>query len=221
VLRPLRRDAQRNRQRILEAARELFASRGLSVTLNDVAHHAGVGVGTVYRRFPDKASLIEDLFEHRLAELEELMRQALADPDPWHGLTAFLERSLAMQAQDRGLKELVCGQPEGLERVCAVRDRLMPLAAALVARAKDAGALRAEIEAQDLPMIQLMLGALIDGAREVSPALWRRYLALVLRGMAADHARAPRLPVAAPAPEQVGAVMAGRRTTVTGLRARH
>src|SRR4051794_26930527 len=58
----LRRDAERNRQRILEAARELFAERGLGVTLNDVAHHAGVGVGTVYRRFPDKELLIDTLF---------------------------------------------------------------------------------------------------------------------------------------------------------------
>jgi len=61
---PLRRDAARNRQRILDAARELFAQRGLSATLNDIAHHAGVGVGTVYRRFPDKSQLIDGLFEH-------------------------------------------------------------------------------------------------------------------------------------------------------------
>ncbi len=56
---PLRRDAERNRVRILAAARELFAARGLGVTLNDIAHHAGVGVGTVYRRFPDRSELIE------------------------------------------------------------------------------------------------------------------------------------------------------------------
>src|SRR6058998_191476 len=62
---PLRKDAERNRQRILDAARELFAERGLGVTLNDVAHHAGVGVGTVYRRFPDKEVLIDTLFQEQ------------------------------------------------------------------------------------------------------------------------------------------------------------
>src|SRR6059036_2995127 len=114
---PLRRDAERNRQRILEAARELFAERGLGVTLNDMAHHAGVGVGTVYRRFPDKARLIDELFEQRLEEFVELMQAALDDPDPWQGFAAFLERALELQAADRGLRELILGAPGGHERV--------------------------------------------------------------------------------------------------------
>ena len=76
--RPLRRDAERNRQRILDAARELFTERGLAVTLNDIAHHAGVGVGTVYRRFPDRVQLIEALFEQRLEQIRELAEAARA-----------------------------------------------------------------------------------------------------------------------------------------------
>src|SRR5947209_3658036 len=92
--RPLRKDAERNRQLILDAARELFAERGLGVTLNDVAHYAGLGVGTVYRRFPDKALLIDALFEQRLEEIIHMLKESLNDPDPWHGLTAFLERVL-------------------------------------------------------------------------------------------------------------------------------
>src|SRR6516165_3412312 len=103
---PLRVDAERNRQRILDAARELFAERGLGVTLNDIAHHAGVGVGTVYRRFPDKKQLIDDLFEQRIQDLVGFMEAAVADPDPWHGLTQFLERALELQASDRGVREL-------------------------------------------------------------------------------------------------------------------
>ena len=67
--RPLRKDAERNRERILAAARELFAEQGLTVTLDDIARHAGVGVGTVYRRFPDKEQLIDALFEDRLGEI--------------------------------------------------------------------------------------------------------------------------------------------------------
>src|SRR5579884_684684 len=72
VERPLRKDAERNRRRILDAAAELFTERGLGVTLNDIAHHADVGVGTVYRRFPDKELLIDALFEERFAEFVAL-----------------------------------------------------------------------------------------------------------------------------------------------------
>src|SRR5438270_6695856 len=86
IERPLRKDAERNRRRILDAAAELFAERGLGVTLNDIAHHADVGVGTVYRRFPDKDVLIDALFEERVEEMIALAEEALQDADPWRGL---------------------------------------------------------------------------------------------------------------------------------------
>lgn len=209
--RPLRRDAERNRQRILQAARELFAQRGLAVTLNDVAHHAGVGVGTVYRRFPDKAHLIDELFEQRLAELESLMQEAVDDPDPWRGLRRFLERSLSMQAADCGLKDLMTGMPDGVDRVCRIRDRLLPMVADLVARAQAAGTLRADISPQDVPALQLMLGTLIDASRDLSPELWQRYLALMMRGMAAADDPDQPLPVGPLRPDQVGPVMSYRK----------
>ena len=86
--RPLRKDAERNRQRILEAAGELFAERGLGVTLDDVAHHAGVGVGTVYRRFPDKEVLIDALFEQRIEAIATIASEALEIEDPWDGVSS-------------------------------------------------------------------------------------------------------------------------------------
>src|SRR5205807_3741888 len=118
---PLRKDAARNRQRILDAAYELFAARGLAVTLNDIAHYAGVGVSTVYRHFPDREQLIDGLFEQRIDEIAVLMKGALDDPDPWRGLTNFLERNLELQAHDRGLAQLILGAPGGFERVSRVR----------------------------------------------------------------------------------------------------
>ena len=190
---PLRVDAERNRQRILDAARELFAERGLGVTLNDIAHHAGVGVGTVYRRFPDKKQLIDDLFEQRIEDLVGFMDEAVADPDPWHGITVFLERALELQASDRGVKELLTGMPDGLERLSRIRDRLFPLGAQVVRRAHESGQLRQDIEPQDLPIIQLMITTLIDAARDVDPDLWRRYLQIVLRGLAAQPELEPPL----------------------------
>src|SRR3954447_8430265 len=92
--RNLRKDAAINRERLLTAASELFAEHGLNVTLNDIAHHAGVGVGTAYRRFANKEAVIDALFEQRLEEVAKVAEAALADPDAWNGLVAFLERAL-------------------------------------------------------------------------------------------------------------------------------
>ncbi|MDQ6607407.1 MAG: TetR/AcrR family transcriptional regulator [Actinomycetota bacterium] len=205
---PLRRDAERNRLRIVDAARELFAQRGLGVTLNDIAHHAGVGVGTVYRRFPDKSQLIEELFEERLEDLVALMEAAIADPDPWHGLITFLERALELQAGDLAFKDLVLSSPTGLDRVGRIRSRLYPLALQLVARAHETGQLRADIQPTDLPLIQLMLSTVIDGARDTDPELWRRYLQIVIQGLRADPGPPDPLRVGPLAPDSVDRVMA-------------
>jgi AcrR family transcriptional regulator len=205
--RPLRKDAERNRRRILDAARELFAQHGLGVTLNDVAHHAGVGVGTVYRRFPDKAKLIEELFEQQIEELVGLMEEAVEDPDPWRGLSGFMKRNLELQTRDRAFREIVMGTPEGAQRVAQIRSRMFPLAGHLVQRAKAAGALRADFEPQDFPILLMMLTALVDAAREVEPEVWRRYVEIVLQGLRADPS--PPEPLVAPplTPAQVPRVM--------------
>jgi AcrR family transcriptional regulator len=206
--RPLRKDAERNRKRILDAARELFAQQGLGVTLNDVAHHAGVGVGTVYRRFPEKGELIEELFEQQIAQLVALVEGALADPDPWRGLTGFLRGNLEMQARDRAFREIILGTPEGAERVGRIRERMFPLAAKLVQRAKDSGTLREDFQPEDVPMLLMMLTSLVDSARDVEPDLWRRYVEIVIQGLRADPAPPEPLAVSALEPAQVPSVMA-------------
>lgn len=208
--RPLRADAERNRRRILEAARELFAQRGLGVTLNDVARHAGVGVGTVYRRFPDKHALIEELFEVRIEELEARLRAALEDPDPWAGIVNFLRDVVTLQANDQGLREIVTEMPGGLERVRSIRERMLPLGSELVRRAHAAGALREDIVAQDMPLIQLMLRAMIDATRDVDPDAWRRYLAIVLRGISA-RPEAVTLDTPPVAPQDIERVMSASK----------
>lgn len=210
--RPLRKDAERNRQRILAAAGELFAARGLGVTLDDIARHAGVGVGTVYRRFPDRRQLIEALFEQRLEQIRQLLEEALEDPDPWRGLTRFHERALELQAHDRGLAQLVLGAPGAPERLAKIRTLLQPLAGELVERARAAGQLRADCEAEDFPIVQVMLSAVIDAGREVAPELWRRYLAIVLQGLRAKPAPPEPLPTPPVPPEQVDEVLAGAWT---------
>jgi AcrR family transcriptional regulator len=203
--RPLRRDAELNRQRILAAAGELFAERGLAVTLDDIARHAGVGVGTVYRRYPDKELLIDALFEDRLTALCAAAEAALAVDDPWEGLVLFFERGGELQARDRGLKELIADHAHGGECLIRARDRLRLLVTELFDRAKDAGVVRGDAEALDTPMIFMMLGPLMDRARHVDPDLWRRYLGIVLDGL--RPAATTPLPRPALAPEQLDSVM--------------
>src|SRR3954451_6981818 len=130
--RALRKDAAHNRERLLASARELFAEQGLQVTLNDIAHHAGVGVGTAYRRFANKGEVIDALFEESLQDLAAVANEALAEPDAWRALVAFLERSLNMQFGDRGLNQIMNDPSLGEERVSDARERIAPLLVQLV-----------------------------------------------------------------------------------------
>src|SRR3954453_15684844 len=109
----LRRDPERNRERLRAAAADAFAAGGLAVTMVEIARCAGGGVGTVYRRFPDKELLIEALFEQRIDQLAALARDARAHPEPFPGLVQCLDTFLAVQPADRGLKEVLLGTRRG------------------------------------------------------------------------------------------------------------
>jgi AcrR family transcriptional regulator len=194
--RPLRRDAERNRQRILEAALVVFAQRGLSGSHDDIAHEAGVGVGTVYRRFPDKEELIDALFEARIEEIADVARAAVHHPDPWDALVGFLMRTQELQSQDRGLKEIVLGGARGAERALAARSLIAPLAARVLQRAKDARVVRSDIELTDLPLIQLAIGTIAESSRDIAPEVWRRVMTVVVDGLRADCARSELIPPA-------------------------
>jgi AcrR family transcriptional regulator len=187
--RPLRRDAERNRQRILAAARVVFAERGLSGSHDDIAREAGVGVGTVYRRFPDKEQLIDALFEARIEEIADVARAAADHPDPWEALVGYLVRMQEVQSEDRGLKEILLGGARGPERAVAARSLIAPLAAQILQRAKNAGVVRSDIELTDLPLIQLAIGTIAEASRDVAPDVWRRTMTVVVDGLRADCAR--------------------------------
>jgi AcrR family transcriptional regulator len=195
--RPLRRDAERNRQRILDAARIVFAERGLGVSMDEIARHAGVGVGTVYRRFPDKEELIDALFFEGVAEVVGIAHEALAHEDPWDGLVHFLEGVIEHQSADRGLKELLLSTSHGRDRVCEGRDQIAPLVEEVVARAKAAGVLRQDVTTTDFALVQMSMGAVVDYTRDVSPEIWRRLLVLALDGLRPSRTAPSELPVGA------------------------
>jgi AcrR family transcriptional regulator len=178
------------------------------VRLDDIAREAGVGVGTVYRRFPDKEQLIDALFEARIGEVAEVARAAAANPNPWEGLAGFIVRAQELQSEDRGLKEIVLGGARGTERAAAARSLIAPIVAQMLQRAKDAGVVRGDIDLSDITLIQLAVGTIAESAREFSPDVWRRTMTLILDGMRAGSARSELVPSALPQ-DQVDAVMKG------------
>ncbi|MFI5506415.1 TetR/AcrR family transcriptional regulator [Mycobacterium sp. NPDC051804] len=208
--RGLRRDAERNRQRIVAAARELFAVRGLEATLNDVAHHANVGVGTVYRRFATKEELLEAVFEDGIDQVACLAETALQQEDSWDGFVWFVEHLCELTATDRGLREMVYSTAYGGYRVECARLRLTPSITKLVEHARRDGHLRPDVEPSDMPVIGMLAGTVSEWAGHVEPELWRRYVALLLDGMR-DRDGQDRIPVDALEDEQMDAAMRGWR----------
>jgi len=169
--RALRADARRNREAVIAAAKKLFADEGLDAQMPDVAKAARVGVGTVYRHFPTKEDLIAALAAERFERLAEKARDAIAAEDPWEGLCDFIRFSAQIQADDRGLCEVMGSRPEVME-VSAYAVGLDELAAEMVKRAKGSGKLRKDLEWRDIPMIACGLGRITPA--EMGPAAGRR-----------------------------------------------
>ena len=211
VDRPLRRDAQRNRERILDAASALFAERGLDVTLDQVAARAGVGVGTVYRRFSNKEELIDALFEARIAGIAAFAREALEDPDPWRGFVTFMEQACRQHTADRGLQEVVFSTAHGQDRVAHAREQIAPLVDRMLERAQAAGRLRADLAPTDVPMLQFMVGAAAIYAGDVGPELWRRMFTIVIDGLRARRDKPTALPIGPLSAEEFGQAMSTAR----------
>ncbi|CAN5240373.1 MAG: TetR/AcrR family transcriptional regulator [Nocardioides sp.] len=177
--RPLRADALRNRERILVAARQVLAEDGLEAGFTEIARVAGVGVGSVYRRFPDRESLIDALFAEAIDQVAEEVQGALTSDDPgkafWDHLTASIERRCA----NRGFAELL-DSPRGRETTASAKERLQPLITELLDRAKNAGAVRAEVSTAD---IAVLMHVVSQTSTADHPDLWRRYLAIMADGL--------------------------------------
>jgi len=185
--RPLRRDAEANRQKILVAARAVFAERGLEATLDDVAHRAGVGVGTVYRKYVCRDELVDALFEQAIDELADLASNAGQGRNPWDALAYFLEQACGQLASDRGLREIALDACHGRGRLADARQRLAEPIDRLVAAARADGRLRADVEGTDLSAIIGMVVQIVEKLGDVRPDLWRRYLVLLLDGLRAQR----------------------------------
>ena len=189
--RPLRADAARNRELILQTARKCFAERGLSVTLNDIAHEAGVGVGTVYRRFADKDSLIEALLATKFEAMNEAAARAADEVDPREALRVYLMGVFEFRARDRALADAIVRAGKARPSIVQERDRLETQVSAIIERAETAGVVRVGFDYRDLPMLTSMVGAVADATRVHDPNAWRRYAEVLIEGVLPGGTDAP------------------------------
>ncbi|HVW80495.1 MAG TPA: helix-turn-helix domain-containing protein [Mycobacteriales bacterium] len=176
--RQLRRDAAENRELLLAAASRVFAEQGLGAGVEEIARGAGVGVGTLYRRFPNKDALIAELVQDVLDRMSALASEATAIPDG-RGLEHYLEGSSAYQADHRGCLPRLWNTPVDNPALVQLRQKI----AALLADAKRHGRVREEITATDLTMISWSIRGVIETTRDVAPEVWRRHLAILIAGL--------------------------------------
>jgi AcrR family transcriptional regulator len=179
--RPLRADARRNRERILDAARCACAEHGASVQMDDVAGRAGVGVGTVYRHFATKEALLDELVAEKFRTFAQHAREALEVGDPWEAFAGLLRRNAEVMAQDAGLRHALVGSGAVAQYTGEDRAELDRLGAEIIDRAQRAGVVRDDISVHDIPMLMSGLCASMGGPRSD----WRRHLELLLDGLRA------------------------------------
>ena len=194
--RELRADAQRNLARILEAAREVFAEDGIDAPISVIAERAGVGVGTIFRRFPHKDELLAALLEQRGRQLVDAVDLALASEDSGKAFRGFIELAVSTQIKDRGLCDAIGTELLAREDLRARFDVVHVGLAALLERAQAAGAVRSDATAEDVVLVfhgVAHAGLMLE---DVAPGAWRRYLALALDGLRPEGATPlPRRPI--------------------------
>lgn len=195
--RPLRVDAERNLRRLLDVARAAFAEQGLSVSVDEIARRAGIGKGTVFRRFETKEQLIAAVLRDRLEEAVALATELLAQPDAGAALLEFMRLGSRLQAEDRGFFEAVAASALEKEQLHAAKQRLLDVTGALLSRAQQQGAVRPDITPEDVLMLQCACVQAAAPFHAAAPELWRRYVDIAFDGLRAAGAS----PLSHPAPE--------------------
>ncbi|RDI54151.1 TetR/AcrR family transcriptional regulator [Nocardia mexicana] len=182
MTRPMRRDAARNRDRLLHEAAGVFTEQGLAGSLEEIARRAGVSIGTLYNHFPTRDALIDALLPPRLTALDEFAEQAAAEPDPWQAFTGFVENMLNQLTADRGLLEAFTGDHPAAAELAQACTRGMTHFSAVLDRARRAGAIRPDATDQDVVNLLWALSLLGENA---GAAAWQGALPFVLDGLRA------------------------------------
>ena len=173
----------------MEAARDMFAEQGLDVSTNEIARRAGVGVATLFRRFPSRDELIAAAFNEKMREYSAAADEALADPDPWHGFCVYIERLCRMQAEDRGFADVLTMTFPTAKAFEEERNRAADALTELLERAKATGRLRSDFAHQDVPLILMANAGVVTATRDAAPDAWRRVLGYLVQSFAAEVAQ--------------------------------
>src|SRR5258708_15130120 len=206
VPRRLRADAERNRMAILAAAREVFAEQGLEAPLEEIALRAGVGIATLYRRFPAREHLVAAALVEKVAQYAKAAEQALAAAEPWAGFAGYVQAICELQADDLGLADLLSMTLAADGRVEQLRAQANGQAVTVIERAKESGQLRADFVGEDLLVLLIANSAVVHFTKDDAPGAWRRFVAL-----APDAFRAPGAPPLPPPPSTAQMTLAMQR----------
>ncbi|MFE2431289.1 TetR/AcrR family transcriptional regulator [Streptomyces sp. NPDC059373] len=191
----LRRDAQRNLEKLTAAAVDVFQVRGLGAPLEEIAQRAGVSIGTLYNRFATREALIDAVIPELVTpRLEAAAEHARACADPWEGFVLYVEEIGEMQAGDPALNDIVSRRFPYTARLMEVCDQQIAQTKQLVERAQHHGSLRPDFVPEDLPLLIWSNAAMIHAAGGVRPDIWRRGIRFMLDGLRTDAAPRP-LPV--------------------------
>lgn len=185
---PLRRDAEQRRLRLLATARREFAAHGVDASLERIARDAGVAIGTLYRHFPSRVDLLLAAFEPRLQEFLDGAEDALESDDPWQGFVSYLENLFRVQAGDRGFNDFLSRRFPGSAETERLHDRMCQQIGHVLARAQDAGAVREDITLADIVNLIWSNGRMIDATTVAAPDAWLRQLHLMLDAYRAERA---------------------------------
>ena len=182
--RPLRADARRNREKIVNAARTIVAEHGEAAQIDDVARLAGVGVGTVYRHFPNKDALMGELVRMCAGECAVIARSLADSEDPWEGFAGMIRAACENSAADAASRRTwQAADDEAIAYAADAKGELHAAAGVLIDRAHAQGTLRADFTIDDMPALMCGLGAAIDAMPE--PERWRRLVEFALDGLKA------------------------------------
>jgi AcrR family transcriptional regulator len=179
-----RADARRNREAVIAAAKKLFADQGLEAQMPDVAKAAHVGVGTVYRHFRTKDDLVAAIAAEHFARLADKARESLEAEDAWQGFCDLIRFAAQIQADDRGLCEVIGSRPEVMDAAARAAG-LEELTDQLVQRAQRSGELRRDLAWQDVPMIACGLGRITQAEMGPATGRWPRLVEIILDGLRA------------------------------------
>jgi AcrR family transcriptional regulator len=204
--RRLRADAARNRTAIIDAAREVFAEHGLEAPLEEIANRAGVGIATLYRRFPAREQLIAAALVEKVIQYADIADEALGAADPWAGFAGFVQRICELQAADRGLSDLLSMTLAADGRIEELRAAANTRVIEIIDRAKAAGELRADFVGEDLLLLLIASAAVGQVTSVDAPGAWRRFVAMAL-----DAFRSRDLPALPPPPSTAQMNTAMRR----------